>query len=109
PPRRVPPLSGVGRVRRQPPDGAAVRVALPSIAPDVAVRDRPSPAGLRCGRRVPPVQAPSPGLLSRSAVSFRPRYLITTGPCHRAGVPCFQGSLKIARDRALPPAAASFF
>ena len=52
PPRLVPPVSGLGRVRREPRDGSALRVPVPAVGQaHVAVRGRPrAPRHRRRGR-----------------------------------------------------------
>ena len=70
PPRLVPPVSGVGRVRGQPGHGHPVRCRVPPAPPDVAVRLRALLPGRRRGHRVHPVPAPSARLLVR----MRPRW-----------------------------------
>src|SRR5262249_23282320 len=62
-PRELPPVPGMGWVRREPVDGAVLRGAVPAVASHVAVRDRaPAPGYRRGGRLVAVPPAPAPRL-----------------------------------------------
>ena len=84
--RLLPPVSRVGRLRREPADGCAVRVAVPELAPGVAVRgvslSARTPALLPAGSSC---TATSPALSDRRSRTRARRLLCQTSSVSKEG------------------------